>query len=80
MTSLKNKRIVSITSLQARAIGNKSDYILSLIDARHDNYYIGLYDKDYNKITEEFNSTSKVEELKQKYNPLVVDPSKKYNI
>ena len=77
---LKNKRIVSITSLQARAIGNKSDYILSLIDARHDNYYIGLYDKDYNKITEEFNSTSKVEELKQKYNPLVVDPSNKYNI
>ncbi len=77
---LKSKRIVSLTSLKARAIGNKGDYILSLIDAKHGNYYIGLYDKDYNKIIEEFNNTPRVEELKGKYRPLVVDPNTEYNI
>ena len=39
---LKNIRIVSITSLLARAIGNNEENILSIIDAKHDNYYIGL--------------------------------------
>ncbi len=77
---LKKIRIVTITSLQARAIGNNSKYILSLIDAKHDNYYVGLYDSKYNKITEEFASIDKVEELKEKYNPLVVTPNNNYNI
>lgn len=77
---LKKIRIVTITSLQARAIGNNSKYILSLIDAKHDNYYVGLYDSKYNKITEEFASIDKVEELKEKYNPLVVTPDNNYNI
>ena len=77
---LKKIRIVTITSLQARAIGNNNNYILSLIDAKHDNYYVGLYDSKYNKITEEFASIDKVEELKEKYNPLVVTPDNNYNI
>ena len=77
---LKKIRIVTITSLQARAIGNNNNYILSLIDAKHDNYYVGLYDSKYNKITEEFASIDKVEELKEKYNPLVATPDNNYNI
>lgn len=77
---LKKKRIVSITSLKARAIGHSSDYILSLIDAKHGNYYVGLYDKEYNTIIEEFANTSKIEELKEKYHSIVVDPSIEYNI
>lgn len=77
---LKKIRIVTITSLQARAIGNNNNYILSLIDAKHDNYYVGLYDSKYNKVTEEFASIDKVEELKEKYNPLVVTPDNNYNI
>lgn len=77
---LKQIRIVSITSLKARAVGKSSDYILSLIDAKHGNYYIGLYDKDYNKIIEEFNTEEKIKELKEKYHPLVVDPNTEYNI
>lgn len=77
---LKNIRIVSITSLQARVIGLDSNYTLSLIDAKHGNYYIGLYDHKYNKITEEFGNLERINELKNKYNPLVVDPSREYNI
>ena len=77
---LKKIRIVSITSLQARAIGNTSDYILSIIDAKHDNYYIGLYDKDYNKIMEKFSNIVEIEKIKSEYSALVVTPSNPYHI
>lgn len=71
-------RIVSISSLLARAIGNKDKYILSKIDAKHNNYYIGLYDTDYNKITEEFTNETKIEDIINKYNPLVIDEKNNY--
>ena len=77
---LKNIRIVSITSLLARAIGNNEENILSIIDAKHDNYYIGLYDKNYNKIIEKFSNITEIEEIKKEYSPLLVDTSKEYNI
>lgn len=77
---LQKIRIVTITSLQARIIGLTGNYFLSKIDAKHGNYYIGLYDKDYNKIIEEFAPLQKVEELINQYNPTIVDSSKKYNI
>lgn len=71
-------RIVSISSLLARAIGNKDKYILSKIDAKHNNYYIGLYDTDYNKIIEEFTNEAKIEDIINKYNPLVIDEKNNY--
>lgn len=77
---LQNIRIVSITTLKARVIGEHSKYILSKIDAKHDNYYIGLYDENYNTILEEFASIDKINKLIEEYSPLVVDPSKAYNI
>ena len=77
---LQKIRIVSITSLQARAIGNKSNHILSIIDAKHNNYYIGLYDNNYNKIIEKFSNITEIEEIKSKYLPLIVDPSNPYHI
>jgi len=77
---LRNIRIVSMTSLKARVIGITSNYILSTIDAKHGNYYIGLYDKEYNTLLEEFTPLSKVEELQEKFSPVVVDTSKDYNI
>lgn len=73
-------RIVSISSLLARAIGNKDKYILSKIDAKHNNYYIGLYDTDYNKITEEFANETKIEDIINKYNPLVIDEKDNYSL
>ena len=77
---LQNIRIVSITSLQARVIGETSKYILSKIDAKHDNYYVGLYDENYNKIVEKFSNIKEIEELINEYSPLVVDTSKEYNV
>ena len=77
---LQNIRIVSITSLLARVIGYKSKYLLSKIDAKHNNYYIGLYDEEYNVITEKFTSINEIEEIIEKYSPLVLDPSSEYNI
>ena len=77
---LEKIRIVSITSLQARVIGIKSKYILSTIDAKHNNYYIGLYDENYNKIVEKFSNIEEMEELKAKYSPEIVDESKEYDI
>ena len=77
---LEKIRIVSITSLLARVIGIKSKYILSTIDAKHNNYYIGLYDENYNKIVEKFSNMDEIEEIKEKYSPEVVDTDKEYDI
>lgn len=77
---LQNIRIVSITSLLASVIGSQSKYLLSKIDAKHDNYYIGLYDEEYNVIIEKFTSVSEMNDILDKYSPLVLEPSSEYNI
>lgn len=77
---LQNIRIVSITSLLAKAISTKSKYILSKIDAKHGNYYVGIYDENYNKIIEKFLNTNEIELLIEKYSPEIVDESKEYDI
>ena len=77
---LQNIRIVTITSLKARVIGVTSKYILSRIDGKHNNYYIGLYDMEYNTILEKFASKDDMEGLIEKYSPEVVDIDKEYDI
>lgn len=77
---LQNIRIVTITSLLAKAIGVNSKYILSKIDAKHDNYYIGLYDENYNKIVEKFANIEEMNKMINKYSPEIVDSEKKYDI
>lgn len=77
---LQNIRIVTITSLLAKAIGVNSQYILSKIDAKHDNYYIGLYDENYNKIIEKFANIKEMNKIINKYSPEIVDIEKKYDI
>ena len=77
---LRNIRIVTITSLKARVIGITSDYILSRIDAKHNNYYVGLYDKDYNAVFEKFINKEEMEDVIRKYSPIVVDVDKEYYI
>lgn len=77
---LQNIRIVSITSLLARIIGNNSKYHLSQISAKHDNYYIGLYNEKYDTIFEKFSNTKEIDEIIKEYSPLVVDTTKDYNI
>lgn len=72
--------IKEITSLKIRVLGFTGDYFLSTIDAKHGNYYIGLYDKEYNSITEEFNNIDRIDELKEKYNPVLVTEADDYDI
>lgn len=70
---LKKIDIVCISSLKMRAISIKHDNCLVLLDAKHDNYYIGLYDKDNNEIIkEQFNNKTKIIELIKKYNPICI--------
>lgn len=77
---LQNIRIVSITSLLARIIGNNSKYHLSKISAKHDNYYIGLYNENYDVVFEKFSNSKEIEEIIKDFSPLVVDTSKEYDI
>lgn len=74
---LLKKRIVTISSLLARSLGENEKYVLSVIDAGHNNYYIGLYDEEYNTITEEFANSEKVKALIEKYSPKIIKNSDK---
>lgn len=70
---LRNISIIGVSSLKMLALSTNHEYCLSLIDAKHNNYYLGLYDKDNNNVIEEqFNNKDKVLELISKYNPLIV--------
>ena len=73
-------RIVTITSLKARVLGHTGDYLLTTIDAKHNNYYVGVYDKEYNTIEEKFTSFKEVEELKEKYSPVVIEQTTPYQV
>lgn len=70
---LLEKDVICLSSLKIRAISVSHDYCMSLIDARHDNYYMGLYDKNNNcVIQEEFVHKDRVLEKIHKYHPLVI--------
>lgn len=70
-----NKGIISVSSLKALALScdNKGSNVMSLIYARNDNYYIGVYDKDCNELCEEhFGSKEEVELLRNKYDDIMI--------
>ena len=72
---LINKYISPVSSLKELAISSDSDnkYILSLISARHNNYYVGLYNNYYDDIeSEAFMSKEDVIDLIEKYHPYIV--------
>ena len=70
---LKKIPVVAVSSLKMRALSCPSSCILSLMDAHHDNYYLGLYDASRNEvIPEQFATKEKVLELIQKYHPQLV--------
>ena len=70
---LKNINIVGVSSLKMMSLSCQHDYCLALINARNDNYYLGLYDKNSDEVIEEqFNTKEKVLELIEKYQPTIV--------
>ena len=77
---LIKKEVTPLSSLKCMAISTlHNGNVMSLISARRDNYYMGLYDKDNNNLVDEALVSSKeVSELVNKYNPVVI--SNDYNV
>ena len=71
---LIKKNITPVSSLKAMALSKEHDgNIMTLISARRNNYYMGLYDKDNKELVEEqFIDGNKILELIDKYNPEIV--------
>lgn len=73
---LLNIPIICLSSLKIRALSIEHQYCLSIIDARHNNYYIGLYDKENQEvIPEQFTNQSQVLDYINKYHPIIVSAS-----
>lgn len=78
---LENIPVTPISSLKTLALSEKGEYILSLIDARNDNYYLGLYDKNYNDVIKEhFTNIKEVQELLNKYPNIKIVTNSKINL
>lgn len=70
---LRKIEVIPVSSLKMRALGMQHEYCLSLIDAHHDNYYLGLYDQNNQEvIAEQFNTKEFVLGIINKYQPVVV--------
>ena len=78
---LLNIEVTLISSLKTLALSGKSDYILSLIDAKNNNYYLGLYDKNYNEVVEEhFSNIEEVNNILENYQNIKIVSNSKINI
>ena len=42
-----NINVVCVSSLKALALSTSGEIIISVLNARNDNYYVGIYDKYY---------------------------------
>lgn len=70
---LSDIKIVPVSSLKQIAISKNYDLSLSILKANSNNYYIGLYDNEYNEIIkEQFASTKEVKDIINKYNPNII--------
>ena len=76
-----NKNIIPVSSLKALALSSSGDYIMSIIDARNDNYYIGFYDRYYNEIIpEHFANIEEINDLLLKYDDVCLVSNSELNI
>lgn len=70
---LQNIDVIPISSLKMRSISCEHNYCLSIIDAHHDCYYAGLYDKNNDDLMEEcFCSKEELLDIISKYHPIIV--------
>ena len=71
---LINKELIPVSSLKSLAISiNKDSVVMSVIQANRSNFYVGIYDREYNNlIDEQFVSGSRLVELIEEYNPYIV--------
>ena len=71
---LINKNIIPVSSLKSLAISSKQNgTVMSVINANRNNYYVGIYDSEYNEIIDEqFVSANRLLDLIDEYNPYIV--------
>ena len=71
---LINKELIPVSSLKSLAISsNKDSIVMSVIQANRNNFYVGIYESEYNNlIDEQFVSSNKLIELIEEYNPYIV--------
>ena len=71
---LIDKYLIPVSSLKSLALStNYCNVVMSVIKANKNNYYVGIYDREYNNIIEEqFINSEKLIELINKYNPYIV--------
>lgn len=70
---LLDKPLIPVSSLKALVLSANKDLTLSIIKANSSNYYIGLYDNNYNEIIEEqFINRDNLIEIINKYNPYII--------
>ena len=74
-------KVTLISSLKSIALSSNNEYILSLIDARNDNYYLALYDDDYNEIIKEhFSNIDEINEILKRYTNVKIVSNTELNI
>ena len=71
---LINKNIIPVSSLKSLALSSKkNDIVMSVISANRTNYYVGIYDREYNNLIDErFINRDGLLELIDKYDPCIV--------
>ena len=71
---LINKNIIPVSSLKSLAISSKQNgTVMSVINANRSNYYVGIYDSEFNEIiNEQFVSANRLLDLIDEYNPYIV--------
>ena len=71
---LINKNIIPVSSLKSLAISShKKETVMSVISANRNNYYVGIYDSQYNElIDEQFVNANRLLELISEYKPYIV--------
>lgn len=70
---INNIKVILVSSLKSLALSTKEKNILSLISARNDNYYMGLYDSNYNEIiNEHFANIEEVNDIIKNYNDITI--------
>ena len=76
-----NINVVCVSSLKALALSTSGEIIISVLNARNDNYYVGIYDKYYNNLYKEcFMNKEELISLISKYDCVKLVSNEEINI
>lgn len=76
-----NINVVCVSSLKALALSTNGEIIISVLNARNDNYYVGIYDNYYNNLDKEcFMNKEELISLISKYDCVKLVSNEEINI